>query len=282
MQIAMQVLNALFYELPLDELQNFRDRVNAVTVDDIQRVARTYLQPDRLSVVLVGNAAAFASQLRGRRVRHSSRPSSCRTSISPRPTSSAPKAADHGAAGAGCAAEAAQSRRRSGATTGRLPSSRRRDRAGGRRADGDGRERAARSRDRGEGRRRRAARASRSIKAVSTRAGQTPNGAGDGRRRRRTSSTRTACASRRRFPTRRSCRCSTASTRWVRDPAGVHDLPAEAVRADPDQPQARHDCGARSPAHDGALHARLLPDVKTAGRRASAGARAVERRTSTR
>jgi zinc protease len=63
--IAMQVVNALFYGLPLTELQNFRERVNAVTSDDIQRVAKALLRPDRLSVVLVGNSAAFASQLRG-------------------------------------------------------------------------------------------------------------------------------------------------------------------------------------------------------------------------
>jgi zinc protease len=63
--IAMQVLNLIFYGLPLEELQNFRERVNAVTVDDIQRVARAYLKPDRLSVVLVGNAAAFTKQLAG-------------------------------------------------------------------------------------------------------------------------------------------------------------------------------------------------------------------------
>jgi zinc protease len=63
--IAMQVVNVLFYGLPLEHLQNFRERVNAVTVDDIQRVARALLRPDRLSIVLVGNASAFASQLRG-------------------------------------------------------------------------------------------------------------------------------------------------------------------------------------------------------------------------
>ena len=63
--IAMQVVNALFYGLPLAELQNFRERVNAVTPDDIQRVAKALLRPDRLSVVLVGNSAAFVSQLRG-------------------------------------------------------------------------------------------------------------------------------------------------------------------------------------------------------------------------
>jgi len=63
--IATQVLNVVFYGLPIEELQTFRERVNAVTPDDIQRVARYYLQPGRLSVVLVGNASAFAAQLRG-------------------------------------------------------------------------------------------------------------------------------------------------------------------------------------------------------------------------
>jgi len=63
--IALQVLNAIFYGLDLAELQTFRERVNAVTVDDIQRVARTYLKPDRLSIVLVGDATKFSDQLRG-------------------------------------------------------------------------------------------------------------------------------------------------------------------------------------------------------------------------
>ena len=63
--IAMQVVNVLFYGLPLEQLQTFRERVSAVTVDDIQRVARDFLRPDRLSVVLVGNASAFTSQLKG-------------------------------------------------------------------------------------------------------------------------------------------------------------------------------------------------------------------------
>ena len=63
--IAMQVLNAVFYGLDLEELQTFRERVNAITVDDIQRVAKTYLHPDRLSIVLVGDANRFAPQLAG-------------------------------------------------------------------------------------------------------------------------------------------------------------------------------------------------------------------------
>jgi zinc protease len=62
--IAMQVLNVLFYDLPVEELQTYRQRVNTVTADDIGRVTNAYLHPDRLAVVLVGNAKAFVNQLK--------------------------------------------------------------------------------------------------------------------------------------------------------------------------------------------------------------------------
>ena len=61
--IARQIINAVFFGLDLQELQTFRERVNAVTVDDVQRVAQKYLHPDRLSIVLVGDASAFTKQL---------------------------------------------------------------------------------------------------------------------------------------------------------------------------------------------------------------------------
>ena len=64
-QIALQVLNAVFYGLNLNELQTYRERVDAVTVDDVQRVAREYLHPDRLTIVLVGDASSFVNQLPG-------------------------------------------------------------------------------------------------------------------------------------------------------------------------------------------------------------------------
>jgi zinc protease len=63
--IATQVLNQLFYELPLEELQTYPERVRSVSPDDVQRVARNYLRPDRLAVVLVGNAEAFVQSLKG-------------------------------------------------------------------------------------------------------------------------------------------------------------------------------------------------------------------------
>jgi zinc protease len=64
-QIALQILNAVFYGLDMNDLQTYRERVSAVTVDDVQRVARNYLHPDRLTIVLVGDASAFVKQLPG-------------------------------------------------------------------------------------------------------------------------------------------------------------------------------------------------------------------------
>src|SRR5262249_28359506 len=62
--IATQVLNNVFFELPVSEIGTFSQRVQSVTPDDIQRVARAYVFPDRLSIVLVGNASGFTSQLK--------------------------------------------------------------------------------------------------------------------------------------------------------------------------------------------------------------------------
>jgi zinc protease len=61
--IATEVLTALFYDLPLAELGTFRERVNAVTPDDIQQVTRAHFRPDRLSIVLVGYAPFIVQQL---------------------------------------------------------------------------------------------------------------------------------------------------------------------------------------------------------------------------
>ncbi len=54
--IATKVLTALYYGLPLTEFDTFRERVNALTPGDIQRVTRAHFRPDRLSIVLVGHA----------------------------------------------------------------------------------------------------------------------------------------------------------------------------------------------------------------------------------
>ena len=63
--IAAQVLESLLYGLDLADLPTYPARINAVTVNDIQRVTRRYLQPQRLSIVLVGEASAFVDDLPG-------------------------------------------------------------------------------------------------------------------------------------------------------------------------------------------------------------------------
>lgn len=52
------------YGLPAEYLQTYRDRVNAVTAADIQRVARQYIQPDKAAIVIVGDAAAIMDQVK--------------------------------------------------------------------------------------------------------------------------------------------------------------------------------------------------------------------------
>lgn len=43
------------YDLPRDDWDAYLARIAAVTADDIQRVAHTYLQPDALHLVAVGD-----------------------------------------------------------------------------------------------------------------------------------------------------------------------------------------------------------------------------------
>jgi zinc protease len=62
--IAEQVLTRLFYGQDLAEISRYVDRVTSVTAADIQRVARLWLKPDQLTIVLVGDASVFASQLK--------------------------------------------------------------------------------------------------------------------------------------------------------------------------------------------------------------------------
>ena len=63
--IAAQVLEAILFGLELDDLERYPERINAVTADDIQRVARQYLKPGLLSMVLVGDASTFVNDLSG-------------------------------------------------------------------------------------------------------------------------------------------------------------------------------------------------------------------------
>jgi len=62
--IAQQVLAHMFYGLDLSEIETYRERVERITPEDIQRAAQQFLKPDQLVIVLVGDATRIESQLK--------------------------------------------------------------------------------------------------------------------------------------------------------------------------------------------------------------------------
>ncbi|MFP5503223.1 MAG: M16 family metallopeptidase [Candidatus Sericytochromatia bacterium] len=54
--LAREVVNVEFFGLPEDYLATYRERVRAVTAEDIQRVAKQYLATDAYQLVVVGKA----------------------------------------------------------------------------------------------------------------------------------------------------------------------------------------------------------------------------------
>ncbi len=62
-QLAGQVAGLLLFGLPLDYYRSYVPRIMAVTAADVRRVARRYLHPDRMAVVVAGDAAALPPKL---------------------------------------------------------------------------------------------------------------------------------------------------------------------------------------------------------------------------
>jgi zinc protease len=58
-----QLVQIKMYGLPDDYLQHYRERVGAVTAEDIQRVANRYIKPEAAAIVIVGDAAAVMNQI---------------------------------------------------------------------------------------------------------------------------------------------------------------------------------------------------------------------------
>jgi zinc protease len=63
-QVASQVADALLRGLGIGYLESYRDRVAEVKPADVQRVAREYLHPDSLDIVIVGDAAKLYDELK--------------------------------------------------------------------------------------------------------------------------------------------------------------------------------------------------------------------------
>jgi zinc protease len=64
-QIASQIAEVRLLGLPLESLTGYRERINAVTTADVQRVARQYIHPERAAVVVVGDAPRLMEMLDG-------------------------------------------------------------------------------------------------------------------------------------------------------------------------------------------------------------------------
>ncbi|HEX8456696.1 MAG TPA: pitrilysin family protein [Pyrinomonadaceae bacterium] len=60
-----QLIQIKMHDLPDDYLQTYRERVSAVTREEVQRVARLYVTPDRAAIVIVGDAAALTDEIKG-------------------------------------------------------------------------------------------------------------------------------------------------------------------------------------------------------------------------
>jgi len=56
------IVNQHLYGLPDDYLQTYRDRVNAVTADDVIDAAQKYVRPDEMAIVIVGDAGEVLPQ----------------------------------------------------------------------------------------------------------------------------------------------------------------------------------------------------------------------------
>lgn len=52
------------YDLPADYLQTYRDHVNSVTLADVQKAAEKYIAPDKIAIVIVGDADEIIKQAR--------------------------------------------------------------------------------------------------------------------------------------------------------------------------------------------------------------------------
>ncbi len=59
-----QLVQIKMLRLPDDYLSYYRDRVQAVTIDEIQRVAQKYVKPDEAAVIVVGDGAAVLDQIK--------------------------------------------------------------------------------------------------------------------------------------------------------------------------------------------------------------------------
>lgn len=63
-QIANQLAELVIYDLPNDYFNNYIQRILAVTKEDVERVAKKYLDPEKVAVIVVGDRAKIEKGVR--------------------------------------------------------------------------------------------------------------------------------------------------------------------------------------------------------------------------
>ncbi len=67
-QIANQLVPVAIYDLPLDYYNSYAQQIERLTQADVQRVAREYIDPSRLAIVIVGDRASIEGGVRALRL----------------------------------------------------------------------------------------------------------------------------------------------------------------------------------------------------------------------
>ena len=62
--ISRRLEDAIVYHLPDDYFSTYVQKIQAVTAADVDRVAKKYIQPDRVAVVIVGDMKAIEPGIR--------------------------------------------------------------------------------------------------------------------------------------------------------------------------------------------------------------------------
>jgi len=61
--VVEQLISLEYYGLPKDYLDRFQENIRRVSLEDVQRVARQYLQPENNILLVLGNDEQFEQPL---------------------------------------------------------------------------------------------------------------------------------------------------------------------------------------------------------------------------
>jgi len=57
------IVSQKLYDLPADYLQTYREKISEVSIEDVDRVAKKYITPDKIAIVVVGDAEEVLPQI---------------------------------------------------------------------------------------------------------------------------------------------------------------------------------------------------------------------------